>query len=161
MSQRTDAHIWADAMAHETYIGRWSRAVSPEFLAWLAVPVDRRWLDVGCGPGPLSHAIAVLASPRAMLGLNRSEEFVSAARRQMAGPRPWFVVADAQVLPVKSAAYDAVVAALVLNFLPEPQRAVSDMAASHAPGRCGRCVRLGLCGRDAVHALLLVRRAGS
>lgn len=134
MSKRTDAHIWADATAHETYIGRWSRAVSQEFLAWLAVSVDRRWLDVGCGPGPLSQAIAALASPRAMFGLDRSEEFVSAARRQMAGPRQWFVVADAQVLPVKSAAYDAVVAALVLNFLPEPQRAVSDMARATRPG---------------------------
>jgi SAM-dependent methyltransferase len=53
----------------------------------------------------------------------------------MAGPREWFVVADAQALPVKSAAYDAVVAALVPNFLPEPQRAVSDMArATHPSG---------------------------
>jgi ubiquinone/menaquinone biosynthesis C-methylase UbiE len=134
MSRRTDAHVWADATAHETYIGRWSRTVSQEFLAWLAVPADRRWLDVGCGPGPLSHAILALASPRALLGLDRSEDFVSAARKQMADPRVRFMVADAQALPVTSAAYDAVVAALVLNFLPEPQRAVHDMARATRSG---------------------------
>jgi SAM-dependent methyltransferase len=134
MSRLTDAHVWADATAHEIYIGRWSRKVSQEFLAWLAAPTDRRWLDVGCGPGPLSHAIVALAAPRAVLGLDRSEDFVRAARRQIADPRVRFVVADAQALPVENAAHDVVVAALVLNFLPEPQRAVSDMARATHPG---------------------------
>src|SRR5260370_3245754 len=113
---------------------RWAGASPEDYLAGRADQVHRCWLDVGYGPGPLSHAIVALASPRAMLGLDRSEDFVSAARRQMAGPREWFVVADAQALSVKSAAYDAVVAALVLNFLPEPQRAVSDMARATHPG---------------------------
>jgi SAM-dependent methyltransferase len=134
MSRRTDTPIWADAPAHEAYIGRWSRTVSQAFLAWLAVPAAHRWLDVGCGPGPLSQAILTLASPRALLGLDRSADFVHAARRQMAAPRVGFVVADAQALPVQSAAYDAVVAALVLNFLPAPQRAIDDMARATRPG---------------------------
>jgi SAM-dependent methyltransferase len=69
-----------------------------------------------------------------VLGLDRSEEFVSAARQQVADPRVRFVVADAQALPVKRAWHDAVVAALVLNFLPEPQRAVDDMARATRPG---------------------------
>jgi ubiquinone/menaquinone biosynthesis C-methylase UbiE len=106
MSRLTDAHVWADATARETYIGRWSRKVSQEFLAWLTVPADRCWLDVGCGPGPLSHAIVALAAPRAVLDLDRSEDFVSAARRQIAHPRGRFVVADAQALPVKNAVHD-------------------------------------------------------
>jgi ubiquinone/menaquinone biosynthesis C-methylase UbiE len=134
MPRRTDAHVWADATAHEAYIGRWSRTVSQAFLAWLAVPADRRWLDVGCGPGPLSQTIVALASPRVILGLDRSEDFVSAARQQLPDPPVRFVVADAQVLPVKRAWHDAVVAALVLNFLPEPQRAVDDMARATRPG---------------------------
>jgi ubiquinone/menaquinone biosynthesis C-methylase UbiE len=134
MPRRTDAPVWADATAHEAYIGRWSRTVSHAFLAWLAVPADRRWLDAGCGPGTLSQAIVVRASPRAVLGLDRSEDFVSAARRQLADPRVRFIVADAQALPVKRAWHDAVVAALVLNFLPEPRRAVADMARAIRPG---------------------------
>ena len=52
---RTDA--WDSGDAYEPYVGRWSRLVAREFLAWLAVPASRRWLDVGCGAGALSQTI--------------------------------------------------------------------------------------------------------
>jgi len=40
--------------------------VAPRFLDWLAVPANRRWLDVGCGTGALSAAIPSRASPAAV-----------------------------------------------------------------------------------------------
>jgi 2-polyprenyl-3-methyl-5-hydroxy-6-metoxy-1,4-benzoquinol methylase len=43
-----------DSAAYERAMGRWSRAVAPIFLQWLAPPVSARWLDVGCGAGCLS-----------------------------------------------------------------------------------------------------------
>jgi SAM-dependent methyltransferase len=39
-----------------------------------------------------------------------------------------FATGDAQALPVPSEAYDAVVAGLVLNFVPDPEAAVVEMA---------------------------------
>ena len=39
-----------------------------------------------------------------------------------------FVVGDAQALPGAALIYDAVVSGLMLNFVPQPQRAVNDMA---------------------------------
>ena len=43
--------VWASGAAYEPYVGRWSRMVAAEYLGWLEVPAQRRWLDVGCGTG--------------------------------------------------------------------------------------------------------------
>ena len=43
--------IWASGSPYEAYVGRWSRLVAQDFLAWLAVPRGSRWLDIGCGTG--------------------------------------------------------------------------------------------------------------
>ena len=32
--------MWNDAVGYETYVGHWSRAVAPRFVAWLALPTD-------------------------------------------------------------------------------------------------------------------------
>ena len=60
------ADVWASGAAYEPYVGRWSRLVAREFLEWLAVPPDSRWLDVGCGTGALSQTILEVASPSAV-----------------------------------------------------------------------------------------------
>lgn len=46
-----NADRWASGTDYDSYIGRWSRLVAPEFLVWLPVAAGRRWLDVGCGTG--------------------------------------------------------------------------------------------------------------
>ena len=53
--------MWASGAAYEPYVGRWSRLVAREFVAWLGAPPGQHWLDVGCGTGALADAI--LASP--------------------------------------------------------------------------------------------------
>jgi hypothetical protein len=50
--------------AYEPYVGRWSRLVGREFVRWLGVPSNRRWLDVGCGMGALCEVILESALPR-------------------------------------------------------------------------------------------------
>src|SRR5919198_5704459 len=47
--------VWASGDQYEPYVGRWSRLVAREFLAWIAVPPDSAWLDVGCGTGALTQ----------------------------------------------------------------------------------------------------------
>ena len=39
------AHRESAGEAYEPYVGRWSRPVAAEFLQWLAVPANARWLD--------------------------------------------------------------------------------------------------------------------
>ena len=123
--QRKDK--WASGAAYEPYVGRWSRLVACEFLAWLAIPQGARWLDIGCGTGALSQTILDMASPREIMGIDPSEGYITFARLQVRDRRVRFRLGDAQALPEASASYDAVVAGLVLNFVPQPSRAVAEM----------------------------------
>ncbi len=120
--------VWASGWAYEPYVGRWSRLVAREFLSWLAVPAERRWLDVGCGTGALSQTILEFAAPRSVMGIDRSEGYVAFAHEHVRNQRAQFLAGDAQGLPVETGAFDAVVSGLVLNFIPDPRRAVAEMA---------------------------------
>lgn len=120
--------VWASGAAYEPYVGRWSRRLAPEFITWLNVPAQRRWLDVGSGTGALSQTILNVAAPREVKGVDRSDGFVQYARSQIADPRASFAVGDAQALPEPSAAYDAAVSGFVLNFVPQPERMIAEMA---------------------------------
>lgn len=125
---------WTSGAAYESYVGRWSRLVASEFLTWLAVPAERRWLDVGCGAGAISEAILVLASPSDVRGIDRSEGYVTYVRPRLHDPRIEFVVGDAQALPFERATFDALVSGLVLNFVPDRERALTEMARVVRPG---------------------------
>jgi len=85
-------------------------------------------LDVGCGTGALAETILALAAPSEVVGIDPSSAFVAFARDRVNDPRVRFDVGDAQALQATSATFDEVVAGLVLNFVPEPDRAVSEMA---------------------------------
>jgi SAM-dependent methyltransferase len=133
-STEAGAGIWASGDAYEPYVGRWSRSVAREFLAWLAVPKGSRWLDVGCGTGALSATILENASPAEVVGIDPSDGFIAYARARITDPRARFEVGDARALPSAAAAFDAVVSGLALNFIPEPAAAVSEMARVARPG---------------------------
>ena len=123
---RTDA--WDSGDDYEPYVGRWSRLVAREFLGWLAVPPGGCWLDVGCGTGALVETILALSAPREVVGIDPSQAYVASARDRVNDPRVRFEVGDAQALQAASATFDAVVTGLVLNFVPVPEKAVSEMA---------------------------------
>jgi SAM-dependent methyltransferase len=125
---------WASGAAYEPYVGRWSRLVAREFLNWLAVAPGSRWLDVGCGTGALSQTILEIAAPAHVTGIDRSDEYITYARAHVQEQRARFAVGDAYALPDEAIRYDAAISGLMLNFLPQPERAVREMA---------RVVRLG------------------
>ncbi len=132
--ERTPQDAWAVGAAYEAYVGRWSRLVARELLRWLAVPPRSAWLDVGCGSGTLVQEILEQASPRAVLGIDRSEPFVAHARARVPDARAAFRAGDAQALPVGDAAFDAVVSGLVLNFVPDAARMVAELVRACRPG---------------------------
>lgn len=135
----TDA--WAAGDAYEPYVGRWSRLIARQFVAWLHLPPGFRWLDVGCGTGALSEIVLDAASPAAVVGTDASAAYVTYARSRIPDPRARFAVGDARALPVPSDAFDASVAGLSLNFVPDPAVAVSEMArVTRAGGRVGAYV---------------------
>lgn len=123
---------WAAGDRYEPYVGRWSRLVAPEFLAWLAVPPGKRWLDVGCGTGALSQTIISSAQPGGVAGVDPSEGFLAFARTRV--PQAEFRVGDAQALTFEDGSFDAAVSGLVLNFVPDPAKAAAEMRRVVRPG---------------------------
>lgn len=124
---------WAAGDLYEPFVGRWSRLVAREFLAWLAVPPGKDWLDVGCGTGALTQTILAQASPKSVLGVEPSP-MLDHAKATIRDPRASFRQGDAQSLPLENATVDAAVAGLVLNFVPDNARAVAEMARVTRPG---------------------------
>lgn len=125
---------WDDGAAYEAYVGRWSRLVAREFVAWLDVPADADWLDIGCGAGALTQTILAIAAPASVRGIDLSPDFVAFARMHTADPRASFAVGDAQALPERDAVCDACVSGLALNFMPQPARAAAEFARVTRPG---------------------------
>jgi SAM-dependent methyltransferase len=119
--------VWASGQAYEPYVGRWSRPVARQFVAWLNCPQKKDWLDIGCGTGALCEVILDGASPRKVTGVDPSEGFVSFARYKVTDPRAAFQVGNAQAIPVADGVFDATVAGLVLNFVPDQAKAVREM----------------------------------
>jgi SAM-dependent methyltransferase len=126
-SQQTLRDVWAAGDAYEPYVGRWSRLVAREFLGWLAMPAGRRWLDVGCGTGAVTQTILACADPVEVTGIDASEGFLAVARHRTRDPRVRFEAGDALTLPIGDAAVDVCVSGLVLNFIPDPAKAMSEM----------------------------------
>ena len=124
---------WATGKLYEPYVGRWSRLVAKDFLAWLEMPPNLDWLDVGCGTGALTEAILQHARPASVKGMDPSTGFIEHAKAHMTDPRATFEVADAQSLPLDSARFGAAAAGLVLNFVPKPSLAVREMARTVRP----------------------------
>lgn len=125
---------WAAGKLYEPYVGRWSRLVARDFLAWLKAPPDLDWLDVGCGTGALTEAILKEARPRSVKGIDPSAGFIEHAKAHVVDRRAAFEVGDAQSLPVQTAQFDVAVAGLVLNFVPKTLQAVREMARALRPG---------------------------
>lgn len=120
--------VWASGEAYDPYMGRWSRLVAADFIKWLDVPAEGRWLDVGCGTGALSQTILEAGFPKEVVGIDVSPNYIEFARHKIIDKRISFMLGDAQTLSANSDLYDAVVSGLALNFMAEPRRALSEMA---------------------------------
>ena len=123
----TPADLWEGGDAYERWVGRWSRLVGAEFLAWLHVPRDRLWLDLGCGTGALTETVLATAAPASIIGVDPSDSFVAHARSRVQNPRASFVQGAADAIPLASDSVEAAVAGLVLNFIPDLDAGLAEL----------------------------------
>ncbi|MDH3281884.1 MAG: methyltransferase domain-containing protein [Gammaproteobacteria bacterium] len=134
MIQKGDSSWFADGEAYEHYVGRWSRPVGQMFLDWLSLPPGLCWVDVGCGTGALTGILLDRADPVRVVGVEPSEGFLSVARGNVEDARAEFRLGDARALPLDAEEADVAVSGLVLNFVPDKQRALEEMRRIVKPG---------------------------
>jgi ubiquinone/menaquinone biosynthesis C-methylase UbiE len=132
MTQTTIA--FDNARAYEHFMGRWSRALGIAFLEWLAPPQGACWLDVGCGTGAFTQLLLDSCAPAAVAAVDSAASQIDYARQQLPAGSVDFRVADAQAIPFPDNAFDTVASALVLNFVPDRARALSEMRRVCRPG---------------------------
>jgi SAM-dependent methyltransferase len=127
MAETSRHDAWQAGDSYDSYMGRWSRQIAPLFLDWLDAPGGLDWLEVGCGTGALSAAILSRCNPNSLISMDQSEGFLAKARTTIADGRAEFRLGDAQSLPLEPASRDIVVSALMLNFVPDRQKALAEM----------------------------------
>jgi arsenite methyltransferase len=132
----------------QTVLRKLLTALQPP-VEWLNIQQGGIVLDVGCGPASITASLARAAGPSGLvLGVDRSEAMLARAARAESGPQIAFLHADAQRLPLRDQTVDAVVSLAVLQLVPDPVMALTEMARVLRPG--GRlAVMVPVAGRAA------------
>jgi SAM-dependent methyltransferase len=123
-----------DGAAYEQMMGIWSRLAGEIFLDWLALPAGLRWIDIGCGNGAFTELLVERCSSTEVQGIDPSEGQLAFARTRPSSRLAKFRQGDAMALPFADSAFDAAVMALVLVFVPDPAKGVSEMVRVVVPG---------------------------
>ncbi len=72
------------AVAHEHFMGRWSRQLSGRFVEFAGISDGERILDVGCGTGSLTRVLLDSADVKSIAGVDLADVYAhgrSIARR--------------------------------------------------------------------------------
>lgn len=117
----------SDPEKYEQLMGRWSRKLAPAFAAFAGVKDGERLLDVGCGTGSLSFAMRELAPAAEIVGIDVAESYLEYARARSTDDRIVFQCASATELPFQDGKFDRALSLLVLQFIPDSARVISEL----------------------------------
>ncbi len=113
------------ADAYDRFMGRYSSLLSPQLADLAGVSHGQRVLDVGCGPGALIAELVRRVGPAAVSAVDPSEPFAAAARSRH--PEVAVEQAAAERLPFRDSTFDAALAQLVVHFMRDPARGLTEM----------------------------------
>jgi SAM-dependent methyltransferase len=116
----------ASADAYDRLVGRYGASLAAGLIDFAGVQPGMRALDVGCGPGGLTAALAQRVGAAQVCAADPSEPFVEACRARLPGVE--VVLAPAEALPFEDASFDAVLSQLVVNFMRDAHHGVREMA---------------------------------
>jgi ubiquinone/menaquinone biosynthesis C-methylase UbiE len=116
------------AQTFERWAEKTDDQVAPRFQAALGAAAQGHLLDVACGPGVVTAALAPGAA--SVLAFDATEEMLEKARSRCdkAGlANVTFKCGDAENLPFPDAQFDGVVTRLAVHHFADPQRAIREM----------------------------------
>ena len=136
-----ETKMFAASAGYERFMGRWSRLLAPRYMAFAGVKNGDRVLDVGTGTGALAAAVEANMPASQIVGVDPSKGFISYAQKNAKSTRVQFDVGDAHALKYKDASFDSTLALLVMNFVPDHHKAITEMRRVTRPqGIISACV---------------------
>jgi len=122
----------ASADAYDRHVGRYGTQLASALIGFAGVEPGMRALDVGCGTGALTAALARRLGIASVRAADPSKPFVEACRARLPGVE--VVVAAAEALPFADGTSDAALSQLVVNFMRDAEAGVREMARVTRPG---------------------------
>jgi SAM-dependent methyltransferase len=123
-----------NADAYELQMGRWSRQLAEPFLDFAGPINGNRILDMGCGIGSLTFAVARRNKSAKISGIDAAAPFVEHLSQINTDPRIDVQVGDALALPFPDKTFDHALTLLVLHFVSDTATAVSELKRVTKPG---------------------------
>ena len=136
-----EAKMFAASAGYERFMGRWSCQLAPAYVRFAGVKNGDRVLDIGTGTGSLAATLEATLPESEIVGVDPSEGFITYAQKNAKSTRAHFEVGDAQALKFNDASFDDALALLVMNFVPDHRKAVTEMRRVTRPqGKVSACV---------------------
>ena len=130
----TITSTFSDSDAYELQMGRWSRRLAEPFLDFAGTADGEKVLDVGCGTGSLTFAIARRSNVESICALDSAAAYIDSATKKNTDPRIEFRVGDACALPFPDGSFDRVLSLLMLHFVPKAELAIKEFRRVTRPG---------------------------
>jgi SAM-dependent methyltransferase len=111
---------------YDRHVGRYGAELAAGLIELAGVAPGDRVLDVGCGTGQLTVALAAAVGGEQVAAVDPGEEVLAVCRSRV--PAADVRVASAEALPFDQDEFDAVLAQLVVNLVGDPPGAVREMA---------------------------------
>lgn len=124
----------SDAANYERLMGRWSRRLAIPFIEHAGIADDECVLEAGCGTGSLTFALGQAARLANLPAIDYADVYVEAARARNDAANVSIEQGDVCELHFDDASFDRTLSLLVLQFVPQPERAVEEMRRVTRPG---------------------------
>ena len=124
--------VGAAVDAYDRHVGRYGPELAREMVRVTAVRSGQRALDVGCGTGALTIALAEVLGGASVAGIDPSERFVAACRARVPGAE--VRVGTGEELPWGDDEFDVVLAQLVVDGMNDARHGAAEMRRVARPG---------------------------
>jgi len=124
-----------DAGNYERLMGRWSRRLAPLFIEHAGIANGEEVLEIGCGTGSLTFALAEAARFARLTAIDQSAVYLSAAQAKNRDSRIRLERGDGCALRFADGSFDRTLSMLVLpSVVPQPEQMVAEMRRVTRPG---------------------------